>query len=139
MRRKRKGSLARTVLGVIAISIGVVVCSVGMFFSIDAYCRADINHWMPLYPGAELIDTQNGGFFRVRASGITNQTYYSPDSPNDVRQWYRDHRREITSGQHNANNPNAATSGIATTRYQVIDDPDSEGSIISYYSECAYN
>jgi len=137
--RKRKGSIARTAIGMIAIIIGVVVCSVVMFFSIDAYCRADINHWMPLYPDAELIDTQEGGFIRVRASGITRQTYYSSDSAATVRVWYSDHRREITSGQFNANNPNAAASGIATTRYNVSDDPDSEGSIISYYSECAYN
>lgn len=139
MARRRKSSLRRTLLSIVMIIIGIIICSASSIGAIDFYCRNDINHWMPVYPDAELIETQEDGFFRVRASGITRQVYYTPDSPNEVRQWYRDYRQDITSGQFNSENPNEALSGVATTNRSIKEDPDSDGSLISYYSECAYN
>ncbi|MGB7339551.1 MAG: hypothetical protein WBC91_11725 [Phototrophicaceae bacterium] len=139
MGRRRKGSLSRTVFGTVFIVIGIVVCTTTSIFAVDSYCRADINKWMPIYPEAELVETLEEGFFRPRASGITQQVYYTPDTPNDVRAWYRTYRRDLTSGNFNEANANAALSGVASTDYRISDDPDSDGTFISFYSECAYN
>ncbi len=140
MERKQKGSIKRTLFGTITILLGVVVCSVTAFIGVDVACRSDIDHWMPVYPDAELVSTDSAGFFRIRASGITEQVYYTPDSPVDVRGWYTDYRREITQGQFNGGNAETAMgSSIATTQRQIMEDPDSDGSFIRYYSECAYN
>lgn len=139
MRRRRKGSLSRTLFGTIFIIIGIVVCTVTFIFAVDSYCRFDIDKWSPIYPDAELVDTLDEGFFRPRASGITRQVYYSSDTPTDVRSWYRTYRRDLTSGDFNDGNANAALSGVATTDFTISDDPDSDGTIISFYSECAYN
>lgn len=140
MNRGRKGSLKRTLFSTLMIFVGVVICSATGFIAVDFTCRSEIDQWLPIYPDAELVSTDREGFVRVRASGITQQTYYTSDIPNDVRAWYREYRREMTQGQFNAGNSNSAmTSNMATTNQQIIDDPDSEGTIINYYSECAYS
>lgn len=139
MANKRKGSLRRTLFSTLLITLGIVVCSVSAFIGVDVACRADIDKWMPIYPDAELVSTDNAGFIRIRASGITQQIYYTPDSPVDVRGWYTDYRRELTQGQFNGGNANTALGGsMATTQRQIMEDPDSDGTLISYYSECAY-
>lgn len=139
MARKRKNSIWRTIVTTVLIIVGIIVCSTSFVVALDFYCRADINHWMPVYPDAELVETQQSGFFRERASGITVQIYYTSDSQATVLDWYADYRRELTTGQYNAANPDAAMRGIATTNRRIVDDPDTGGSFITYYSECAYS
>ena len=139
MRRKRKSSIRRTLIGMVIIIVSVVVCSVGTVAAIDWRCSADINKWLPIYPDAELVETIESGFFRDRASGITVQVYHSPDSATIVRRWYSEYRRELTSGQYNVANPNAALTGISSTNRRITEDPDTGGSFITLQSECAYN
>ena len=137
---KRKSSIRRTLFGTLMIIVGVVICSVSAFIGVDVACRSDIDKWMPIYPEAELVSTDSAGFIRIRASGITEQIYYTDDSPVDVRGWYTDYRREITQGQFNGGNAETAMGGsMATTQRQIMEDPDSDGTLIRYYSECAYN
>ncbi|MGJ3240573.1 MAG: hypothetical protein ACFE0Q_17835 [Anaerolineae bacterium] len=135
--RRNRGSIGRTFMGTFFIIIGIIFCTATSIGAIDFYCRADINHWMPIYPDAELVETQENGFFRPRASGITQQIYHTSDDTLTVRNWYRDYRIEITQGLF-SENPNAPASGIATTNFQISEDSERGGSRITYYSECAY-
>ena len=139
MRRKRKGSLKRTLLSIIFIVVGIFVCSISMVVGIDSYCASDIDKWLPIYPDAELVDADEEGFFRPRAMGITEQIYYTEDEAADVRRWYTDYRRELTQGSYNANNSNSAVAGIATTNYRISEDRENGGTVIVTFSECAYN
>ncbi|MEM9951286.1 MAG: hypothetical protein AAF846_06795 [Chloroflexota bacterium] len=139
MRKRRKKSLGRTLIGMVFITIGIIACTVSAIAGIDAYCASDINKWLPIYPEAELIDSAEEGFFRPRAMGITQQLYYTGDDVVDVRGWYREYRRDITQGSYNARNANTASSGVATTDYSIFEDTDNGGTLIRTYSECAYN
>ncbi|GAB5490790.1 MAG: hypothetical protein Phog2KO_10050 [Phototrophicaceae bacterium] len=139
MNRGRKGSLKRTLFSTLMIFFGVIICSVTSFIAVDYTCRSEIDLWLPVYPDAELVSTDNAGFVRLRASGITEQTYYTSDSAADVRVWYTNYRREITQGQYNTGNANSAMSpNMATVNRIINEDPNSDGTIITYYSECAY-
>ena len=138
-RNRSNRSLKGTIISVIAIIVGIVACTVSITAGLDIRCRADIDHWLPIYPDSEVVAVRQRGFFRERASGVTEIVYHSDDDPVTVRGWYRDYRREITSGQYNEGNANSAMRGMSTTRYQVIDDPDGNGSRIIQTSECAYN
>ncbi|MEL7433914.1 MAG: hypothetical protein AAFN11_08195 [Chloroflexota bacterium] len=140
MRRQGKGSIGRTVMGLFFIMIGVVVCSVGAFGAMDVYCRSDIDTWAPIYPGAELIDETRSGFIRPRASGLTEQVYYTPDAERDVEEWFRDYRAELVEGRYNVADPNAALGPqVATIQRTVVEAEDGEGALIIYNLECAYN
>ncbi|MEL7433915.1 MAG: hypothetical protein AAFN11_08200 [Chloroflexota bacterium] len=140
MRRKRKGSIGRSILSMIAIMFSVIVCSVVTFGAVDVACNNDINTWAPLYPDSELVDETAGGFVRARASGLTDQVYYSPDDASDVRKWFRDYRNELTEGRYNTANPDAALGPqIATIRRYVVEADDGNGALIIYDLECAYN
>jgi len=134
---QNRSSIGRLLLSIIYIIIGIIILMVLITLGVDVRCAADIDHWMPLYPGAELVRTDENGFFRPRASGITEQVYYTSDDPQTVRTWYRDYRREITRNV-DTRNPNAAARGVADTSFRISEDPDSEGTLIYYYAECAY-
>jgi len=135
---ENRTSNGRLLLSLVYIVIGIIVLIALTTLGIDVRCSADINHWLPIYPGAELIRTDDDGFFRPRASGITEQVYYTSDDAQTVRTWYRDYRREITQNVAERN-PNAAARGLADTRFTISEDPDSEGTLIFTYAECAYH
>ena len=132
-------SIKGTIISVIAIMIGIVACTAGTVIAIDMRCRADINHWMPVYPNAEIQVVQQTGFFRPRASGITEIIYITEDDAATVRSWYRDYRRSITMNVSNESNPDTAARGMASTSYRVVENSDGTGSQIFQLSECAYN
>lgn len=129
--------LGRLLLSIVLIIFGIIAFVSLLTLGIDVRCASDINFWTPVYPGAEHVLTEQNGFFRPRASGITEQVYYTSDDPVTVRAWYRDYRRDITENMANRNSEVAAR-GIADTSYRIVDDPDSEGTLIYFYSECAY-
>lgn len=132
-------SIQGTLFSIVAIMIGIVACTGGIIVALDLHCRADIDHWMPVYPNAEIQLVQQTGFFRARASGISQIIYVTDDDPVIVRNWYTAYRRDITSNIRNENNSEVAARGMATTRYRVSDNPDGTGSRIIQTSECAYN
>lgn len=134
---RNQGSIGRLLLSLIAIVIGIIILIVLLTIGIDVRCAADINFWTPLYPGSELVSTGDDGFFRPRASGITEQVYYSSDDPVTVRTWFRDYRREVTRNI-TGSDPNAAARGVADTSVRVSEDLESDGTLIFYYSECAF-
>lgn len=132
-------SIGRTIVSVILIIIGIFVCAVSLVIGSDIYCAADIDHWMPVYPEAQLVQSDHT-FFRPRASGITRQQYITEDDPNTVRRWYGEYRREITrnvSGE--GGNSEVAARGISTNDLSIQQNPDGDGSLITILSECAYN
>ena len=131
-------SLKGTMLSVVAIMIGIVLCTSSLVVVIDLTCRSDINHWMPIYPGAEVQTVTQGGFFRVRASGVSEVIYVTDDDVLIVQEWYREYRREITRDRYNSADPESAARGMATTSYRIVPDKEGDGTRIVQYSECAY-
>lgn len=138
-RRKTKKPIMRQILTLGLIVLGIGMCSIATIAGLDFRCGLDIDKWQPVYPDAELVDTEESGFFRDRASGRTIQTYYTSDEPVLVRRWYSEYRRELTSGQYNVDNPNASVRGLSTNTRQITEDPDTGGSYIRLFSECAYS
>jgi hypothetical protein len=129
------GELKRIALSTLLITIAVLIAVTSLIAGIEIYCVNDSYYWMPLYPGAELLETQQQGYFRMRGMGITEQTYFSTAAVTEIRNWYRDYRREITEGQQNAN-PDAAIEGFGINTVSVIAADDGTGSIITYYTQC---
>ena len=129
------GEIKRLIVSMFLITMGVILAIVALVAVIDIQCSNDSYYWMPIYPNAELIETTQQGYVRVRGMGITEQSYFSTDSVEEVREWYRLYRRELTSGQH-ADNPDTAIQGFGTNLYTASPAVDGLGSIISYYTEC---
>lgn len=134
--RMNSGSIRGTILSMIFIMFGIVACAVTLVLGGDVYCRVDIDHWLPIYPDATLVDNNNRAFFRPRASGITSEVYYTEDDAATVRRWYSEYRREITR---NTETGDRAARGLATTDYVINANPDGTGTFIQTYSECGYN
>jgi hypothetical protein len=129
------GELKRLIFSTLLITIGVILAIVALVAVIDIQCSNDSYYWMPIYPNAELIETTQQGYIRARGMGITEQSYFSEASVEEIREWYRQYRRDITTGQH-ADNPDTAIQGIGTNNYTASAAPDGSGSIIHYYTEC---
>lgn len=133
----RSGSLRGTLVSVFFIMVGIVACSITLVIGIDISCRVDINHWLPVYPEAELVESDyDRVFFRPRATGITSEIYYTSDDPVAVRRWYGDYRREITR---NTETGDRVARGLATTNYTISDNREGAGTFIRLNSECAFN
>jgi hypothetical protein len=135
MNKSFADELKQIALSTLLITIAVLISIVALVAGIEIYCVNDSYYWMPLYPDAELLETQQQGYFRVRGIGFTEQTYFSTADVPEIRRWYRDYRREITSDQHN-DNPNAAITGYGINTFDLVPADDGTGSIISYYTEC---
>ncbi|MGB1288730.1 MAG: hypothetical protein ACPG7F_19510 [Aggregatilineales bacterium] len=136
--RERTSSKGRTFLSLVLISAGIFVCSVTTVFAMDINCYNDINHWMPVYPDATLLEDETvHDFFRPRAMGRTQMYFVTEDTSNTVRSWYRDYRREITRGVQGISSETAAR-GVATVYQEVSENPDGNGSLIYQSSECAF-
>lgn len=141
--QQNQGSIGRLILTLTLIMLGVIICSSTLFLGGDAFCRRDIDHWMPVYPNSEIVQINNNGFIRPRASGITEIVYFTEDNVIDVRRWYRDYRRDITRDEVNNNNPNAAARGLADTTNSIFaaqdDNGNENGTFIRQISNCAYS
>jgi hypothetical protein len=127
--------LKRIIISTVVITIAVIVAIVALIAAIDIHCANDSYYWMPVYPDAVLLETTEQSYFRVRGMGVSEQTYLSEDSPTQVREWYRDYRREITTGLYNSN-PDAAIESFGINNYSVVADDDGMGSIITYSTQC---
>lgn len=132
------GSVRRLMLSLMLIVVGIAVLAVLLLAAIDYQCGSEIDRWLPIYPGAVLLE-ETHDYFRPRAMGRTNAEYYTPDDRDAVLRWYSEYRRNLTSGQYNEANPNARleSRSVATVRYTVR-AADDGGTIIITYSECAY-
>jgi hypothetical protein len=128
--------LKRILLSTLGITIAVILSVAALTLAIDIHCSNDSYYWMPIYPGAELLETSQQGYFRLRGMGVTQQTYLSADSPTEIRAWYREYNREITANVHNEN-PDAPAENFSWNNYTLALDEDGTGTIITYYSECA--
>lgn len=130
-------SLRRTIIGTLAIIVGIIACTSSLIVGIDAACYNDINHWMPIYPDSEVIEVRYD-FFRPRGMGNTLMIFYTPDDEHTVRQWYTQYRRSITQNAYNSSNPDSRLGGLATTSYRISPAHDGQpGSLIYHLSDCA--
>lgn len=136
--RLQQGSLKSTLIGLLAICLGVVFCSTITVWGIDALCASDIDRWQPIYPNSELVQIQQSGFFRARGSGITEATYFTTDSQVEVGRWYLAYRRELTRGSSSGDSETAAR-GVSSVHQNLEEAADGSGTFIHQYSECAYN
>jgi hypothetical protein len=128
----------QTVIGILVITVGVMLCSVLSVAGIDIVCHNDIERILPLYPGAEIVSEQSG-FFRPRAMGLSVVVLTSTDAVADVRKWYLDHHLSVIRGTMDENGQRISPSNIATITTQVDEDQETGLTRITLESECAYN
>jgi hypothetical protein len=122
-KRNRRSPL----VGCITIPVIVVVFIAALVFGSDQYCRYEINQRLPVYPGATLMSQEFNGL-RVRATGSSQMVYSTPDSVETVKEFYRQLNLERAKEE--------GPQGIATVNFLVESDPQGEGSVISYATEC---
>jgi len=125
---------SRLFLSLILILVGIGICSTAWIVMIDVSCRADIERWMPIYPDARIVEIEQAGSYRQRATGITQILYATSDTPVEVRRWYREYRRELTSGLATGDR---AAGGFADTQQRIYENSMTGGAYIYQYSECA--
>lgn len=93
----------------------------------DQMCRASIDRWTPVYPGATVV-SQDHDFIRARAMGTSITILRSQDDPETASQYYRDNTlRLLDEGK---------SRGLAISDWTVEPNPDGDGSVIILYSEC---
>ncbi len=118
-----------TLIGVGLIMVGVALLAALAVGVIDRQCAADIDRWLPLYPGAAVVSEQHT-FLRSRGMGETALTLHTPDDRQAVSTWYL----ERTQRQADID-PNR---GAATNRLRLEDAP-AGGTLIHLNSECAWH
>lgn len=105
--------------------IGLVSVGFGLFFvvaSLDAACHADIETRLPLYPGAEVQQTEFTAF-RPRGLGHSELVLWTPDERPAVLDWY-------------GARPGVNRRGMAFIGWRVQQNRDGPGSLIHLYSRC---
>lgn len=122
--RKRTKS---AIMGVVAVLVLVFGCPGAIIVAADLACNASIEEWIPLYPGAEVIETQYN-LLRPRGIGLTSMVLRTQDDAETVRQWYRDNVIQIMH--------RGGGNRFATTSWQVEESQD--GILIRLYSECGF-
>ncbi len=122
-RRNKRSSL----LGCVTVPVVVVLFVLALVFGSDQYCRYEINQRLPIYPGATLVSQEFNGL-RARATGASQMVFATPDSADTVREFYR----ELNFKRVQEERPQ----GISTVNFQVEPDPQGDGSLISYMTEC---
>ena len=106
---------------------GSVLC-MGLFvLGIDQVCYNDVVHRQPIYPGAEVIETEYS-FLRARAIGSTKLVLSTPDDIETVRQWIRDMNIDLLKRDE--------FRGLAALNWQAQPNPEGEGTLLYYYSSC---
>lgn len=133
------GCLRKTIVGSLAIIIGIMLCSVVSVGGIDILCRNDIEHKLPLYPQA-VVASEESGFFRPRAMGMSTVVLTTPDSAKDVRQWYSDYRLELEKQSYDERTGRRTSpQGLANVSFRVEENSSTGKTLVYLMSECAYN
>jgi hypothetical protein len=115
-------------ISMVGILIGLIVCASVAVIAVDVSCVSQAETWIPRYPNATTVD-EVYNFVRPFGMGITLVVLESPDSVQEVRKWYGDHRRNVARTQ---------TQGYATLDWRVTSTVMG-GSRIALSSECAWN
>jgi hypothetical protein len=114
-------------VGCVSVPILAVLFIVALVFGSDQYCRYEINQRLPIYPGATLVSKNFNGL-RARATGASQMVYNTPDDVETVKAFYRELNLERVQRER--------PQGIATVNFLVEPNPQGEGSVISYATEC---
>jgi hypothetical protein len=114
-------------VGCVVVPIVTVLFIVALVVGSDQYCRYEINQRLPIYPSATLVSQEFNGL-RARATGSSQMVFSTPDSPEMVKEFYRNLNLERVKKE--------GPQGIATVNFFVEPNPQGEGSIISYATEC---
>jgi hypothetical protein len=122
-RRNKRSPL----VGCIGITAVVVLFVAALVFGSDQYCRYEINQRLPIYPGATPVSQEFNGL-RVRATGASQMVVSTPDSPDTVREWYRQLNLERVKKE--------GPRGLANVNYVVEPNAEGEGTLIYYSTEC---
>lgn len=120
-------SLRYLILSLLIIILSVVTCTVSAVTYIDYNCVHNGQRWLPLYPGAKILQEKEG-YFRRFGFGDTMLVLYTPDDNNTVRKWYMEHNRKARLRYR--------TSGLAETDWAVILTPGQAGSTIVLTQHC---
>jgi hypothetical protein len=123
-RFRLKKSTKNALMGVFAVLL-LISCPGILLLAADVACSANIEEWLPIYPGAEMVSVQYD-YFRARALGTTTMQLTSTEEAETIRQFYRDIVIRMAEAQN--------TRGLASTHWQVEEGEDS--STIYLYSEC---
>jgi hypothetical protein len=102
-------------------------CIAMLLISVDYVCNSNIEQWAPYYPDATVISVEHD-FIRARGIGTSRVTLASADDAETVRQFYRDNTLALMQTEQ--------TRGLASTHWNVEENPEGSGSIITLYSEC---
>jgi hypothetical protein len=122
-RRNKRSPL----VGCLVVAIVVVLFLVALVAGSDQYCRYEINQRLPIYPGATLLSQEFNGL-RVRATGASQMVVSTPDSPDTVREWYRQLNLERVKKE--------GPRGLANVGYVVEPNAQGNGAVIYYNTEC---
>lgn len=114
-------------MGCLVVTLVTVLFVVALVFGSDQYCRYEINQRLPIYPEATLLSQEFNGL-RVRATGASQMVVSTPDSPETVQEWYRQFNLERVKRE--------GPQGLASVNYVLEPNPEGEGTLIYYNSEC---
>lgn len=103
-----------------------VVCIGGILVTAGFQCAGDVEAWIPYYPEAEVVAQNYDLIPRVLGSGAT--VLVSQDDVETVKQFYRDHTIEMLQSGRGR--------GLAGTDWQVVENPEGDGSQITLFSSC---
>jgi hypothetical protein len=114
-------------VGCLVIAAIVVLFIAALVFGSDQYCRYEINQRLPIYPGSTVLSSNYNGL-RGRATGSSQMVVSTPDSPETVREWYRQLNLERVKKE--------GPRGLASVSYLIEPNTEGEGSVIYYSTEC---
>jgi hypothetical protein len=133
------GCLRKTIVGSLLIMFGIFICSAVSVAGIDVVCRNDIERKLPLYPQGVVV-SEEAGFFRPRAMGMSTIVMTTDDAVNDVRDWYADYRLELEKQAYDERTGRRMSAqGLANVSFSVQEDDETGQTLIYLMSECAYN
>lgn len=115
------------ILSLAIIMLSTLLCTLSTIAYIDYNCVHNGERWLPLYPGAQILQ-ENDGYFRRFGFGDTMLVLYTLDDNNTVRKWYMEHSRQARM--------HYRTSGLAETDWAVILTPGQAGSTIVLTQHC---
>ncbi len=129
------GGILRSVFYVALATFALVMLFVG---TSDIQCNSDINMRLPVYPESDLLNVDDSGFFRLRGMGLMYAEYTTPDTPETVREWYRDYLNDLRNELRAQGEYGSPSNGLARTSYSVQANPTGNGTRITLQSECGY-
>lgn len=102
-------------------------CIGTLLFGADQVCHANIEQWIPLYPEATIVSAEHN-WIRARAMGSTTVMLSTEDDAETARQFYRDVTIALMRAEQSR--------GLASTGWNVVPNPNGDGSLITLYSSC---